>query len=264
MRRKAADRAKDLDLNGGRWRDNQKRHGKRERKDASSHGETVEHRTGLPAIPDPESRRPGSRIPAHTCLCLDRLQDVARARQDPLLEDRGIGDRAIERRDALHRRVEVVEQLVGDARGDLGAEAARQLILVRDDDAAGLLRVGSAIASQSYGMIVRRSITATLMPSFSACCAASSERCTSAPQVTTTTSLPVARARRPCRTGSCSRRRDTRLVVGLAVEVLVLEEQHRVVAADRRAQQAGRVLRVRGEHDADARAVREDATPDWL
>ena len=34
VRRKAADRAKDLDLNGGRWRDNEKRHGKRERKDA--------------------------------------------------------------------------------------------------------------------------------------------------------------------------------------------------------------------------------------
>ena len=29
------------------------------------------------------------------------------------------------------------------------------------------------------------------------------------------------------------------LVVGLAIEVLVLEENHRVVAADRRAQQAG-------------------------
>ena len=33
------------------------------------------------------------------------------------------------------------------------------------------------------------------------------------------------------------------LVVGLPVEVLVLEEQHRIVAADRRAQQAGGVLR---------------------
>ena len=31
----------------------------------------------------------------------------------------------------------MLEQLVGDPRGDLGAEAARQLILVRDDDAVG-------------------------------------------------------------------------------------------------------------------------------
>ena len=45
---------------------------------------------------------------------------------------------------------------------------------------------------------------------------------------------------------------------GLPVEVLVLAEQHRVVAADRRAQQPGRVLRVRREDDADARRVRED------
>ena len=39
----------------------------------------------------------------------------------------------------------------------------------------------------------------------------------------------------------------------------MLEEQHRVVAADRGAQQAGGVHRVRREHDADARAVGEDA-----
>ena len=63
----------------------------------------------------------------------------------------------------------------------------------------------------------------------------------------------------PCRTASCSRGRDTApLLYGLAVQVLVLEEQHRVVAADRRAQQPGRVLRVRRERDADARRVRED------
>ena len=41
--------------------------------------------------------------------------------------------------------------------------------------------------------------------------------------------------------------------------MLVLEEQHRIVAADRGAQQARGVLGVRRECDADARAVREDA-----
>jgi hypothetical protein len=46
--------------------------------------------------------------------------------------------------------------------------------------------------------------------------------------------------------------------------VLVLEEEHRVVAADRRAQQSGRVLRVRREHDADAGVCAKIATPDWL
>ena len=52
--------------------------------------------------------------------------------------------------------------------------------------------------------------------------------------------------------------RVRRLVVGLPIQVLVLAEQHRVVAANRRAQQAGGVLRVRRKHDADARRVRED------
>jgi hypothetical protein len=40
----------------------------------------------------------------------------------------------------------VIEQLVGNPRGNLGAEAARQLIFVRDDDAVRLLdRVGDAV-----------------------------------------------------------------------------------------------------------------------
>ena len=59
-------------------------------------------------------------------------------------------------------------------------------------------RTAVPIVSQSQGAIVRRSITRTLSPSFSACCAASSERCTSAPQVTTVRSVPSRRtAARP-------------------------------------------------------------------
>ena len=48
------------------------------------------------------------------------------------------------------------------------------------------------------------------------------------------------------------------LVVRLAVEVLVLEEEHRVVAADRRPQEAVRVEGVRGHDDAQARDVRHE------
>ena len=64
---------------------------------------------------------------------LDGLQHVRRLRQDDLFEIRAVGDRGVERGDAADRRVEVFEQLVGDARRQLGAEAAGQLILVRDD-----------------------------------------------------------------------------------------------------------------------------------
>ena len=69
------------------------------------------------------------------------FEDVGRLRQDRFLEVRAVGDRAFERADAADGRVEVLEQLAGDARRDLGAEAARQLILVRDDDAVGALDV---------------------------------------------------------------------------------------------------------------------------
>ena len=47
-------------------------------------------------------------------------------------------------------------------------------------------------------------------------------------------------------------------IVRLAVEMFVLEEHHRVVAADRGAQQAGNVERGGGHDDAQARAMRED------
>ena len=123
----------------------------------------------------------------------DGVQHVVRLRQDFLLEVRRVGDRAVECRDATDRRVEMVEQLVGDPRRDFRAEPARQLVLVRDDDAVGLLDQ-RAMPVQSYGMIVRRSKTATLRPSVSACWAATMRRCTSAPQVRTTTSVPSRRS----------------------------------------------------------------------
>src|SRR5581483_6978138 len=65
------------------------------------------------------------------------LQDVRRLRQNRFLEVGAIRDRRVERADAGDRRVEVLEQLAGGARGDLRAEAAHQLILVRDDETVG-------------------------------------------------------------------------------------------------------------------------------
>src|SRR5438045_4953820 len=82
-------------------------------------------------IPNPQS--PTASVPRRFA---DRLQDVVRLREDGLLEIGGVRDRRAERADAAHGRVEVLEQLAGDSRGELGAEAAHHLILVRDDDAA--------------------------------------------------------------------------------------------------------------------------------
>ena len=48
---------------------------------------------------------------------------------------------------APHRRVEVLEALVGDERGDLRAEAARERVLVHDEHPAGLAhRLGDDVA----------------------------------------------------------------------------------------------------------------------
>ena len=51
------------------------------------------------------------------------------------------------RREPPHRCVEVLEALVGDERGDLGTEAARERVLVHDEHAAGLAhRLGDDVA----------------------------------------------------------------------------------------------------------------------
>ena len=50
-----------------------------------------------------------------------------------------------------------------------------------------------------------------------------------------------------------------RAAKGLAIKPLVLQEQHRIVAANRRAQQAVGVERIRRQHHPHARRVGEDA-----
>ncbi len=65
-----------------------------------------------------------------------------RLREDRFFELWRVGDRRIERADAADGRVEILEQLAGDARRNLCTEPARQLILVRDDHAVGLLHQG--------------------------------------------------------------------------------------------------------------------------
>src|SRR5687768_18610542 len=60
----------------------------------------------------------------------NRFQDIGCAWQDHFFEHRRIGDRAVERRHAGDRRIEVFEQLLRDPRGNLGAEPARQLVLM--------------------------------------------------------------------------------------------------------------------------------------
>ena len=89
-------------------------------------------------------RDPGSRRPAYPCAA-----------------------------DALDRRIEPREELAGDARGDLGAEPAGDLVFVRDDDAVGALDgVGDRRPSRTARSCAGRSRPRE-MPSFSACCAAS-------------------------------------------------------------------------------------------
>lgn len=59
--------------------------------------------------------------------------------EDVVFELGGVGDEGVEGGDAADGCVEVFEQFVADARGDLRAEAVRARVFVGDDDAARFL-----------------------------------------------------------------------------------------------------------------------------
>jgi len=65
-------------------------------------------------------------------------EHMRRAWQDDFLEIRVVGHRRVHRSDALDGRIEVPEEVRCDACRQFRAEAARQLVLVCDDDAIGL------------------------------------------------------------------------------------------------------------------------------
>ena len=58
--------------------------------------------------------------------------------QDGVFQHRLVGDEGVHGADAADRRVEIVEELIGDAGGDLCAVAPAEHVFVGHDDAAGL------------------------------------------------------------------------------------------------------------------------------
>src|ERR1043166_439180 len=56
----------------------------------------------------------------------NRFSDVSGLRQDRILELRRISYKRVQRADALHGRVEILEELIADARGNLGSVTKRQ------------------------------------------------------------------------------------------------------------------------------------------
>ena len=101
-------------------------------------------------------------------------------------------------------------------------------------------------------------MTSTLSPSPASCSAASSDFCTVAPQVTMVRSRPCADRRGLAERDQVVGRRERVPGVLLAKQVLVLEEQHRVLAAEGGAEQPGGVARARRHDDDEAGDVGED------
>src|ERR1051325_2279080 len=68
----------------------------------------------------------------------DCAVDIFDLREYRVFESGRVCDECVERGDAADGRVEVLEQLFGDARGEFRPEAVRARVLVGDDDLVGL------------------------------------------------------------------------------------------------------------------------------
>ena len=75
--------------------------------------------------------------------------DVGHLREDRVLQHGVVAHEGVEGADAAHGRVQVLEQLVADAGGDLGAVAPGAGVLVRRRARVPVLRTLAAMASQS-------------------------------------------------------------------------------------------------------------------
>ena len=113
-------------------------------------------------------------------------------------------------------------------------------------------------ASRSHGASVRRSMISASMPSAASCSAAARERCTVAPQVTMVRSSPGRTVAALPSGSTYSRPGKGSSTYALAEEVLVLEEEHRILAGKCGAQQARDVAGAGREDHDEARDVGED------
>src|SRR2546430_426957 len=116
--------------------------------------------------------------------------EIFHLRQDKVSQRGGVSDERVGGCEALHRRVEPRERLVRDARRNLRAVAPGARVLVATSTRL-VFCTDRAIASQSTGERLRRSMTSARTPSRSSSSfAATSARCTTAPYVTTVRSRP--------------------------------------------------------------------------
>ena len=136
---------------------------------------------------------------------------------------------------------------------------AGEHVLVHDEQPCGAGHRLAATISWSHGddgaQVDDLDLDARRSASRAAAC---SDFSTVAPQVTIVRSSPGTADVAPAERDHVVGRRERVAGVGLAQQVLVLEEQHRVLAAERVAQQAGRVAGPRREGDEQPGDVGED------
>src|SRR2546423_8009993 len=188
----------------------------------------------------------------------DGAVNVLGLREYGVFELGRVGDEGVEGGDSAHRRVEPLEKFFGDTRRDLGPEAVRARVLVGDDDLTCLLHARGdrlPVVGRERAQINHFGVDALLLLRvLRGDERALDERAVGDDgQVSALADCPGLREGDHKIVAGVGT-----LVIGLAVEVLVFEEEDGVVAAYRRAQQAVRVERVRGVDDTQARYVREE------
>src|SRR5512140_434762 len=186
-----------------------------------------------------------------------RLEDLLGVRQDRALEDAVEADGRERRADAIDGRVEVLEELGRDARDELAAEAAVDLVLVDDEDARRLPHGGrDGVPVERYERAEVENLDALSLPR-ERLGGVQREVHRRAVREDRQIAALAASARLAERHGEV--RRYPRLRLRGVVEELRLEVHRDTARAHRRPQQPRRVVRESGHDDADPGERREPA-----
>ena len=161
---------------------------------------------------------------------VDRVEDAVGVRQDGASRVSPADTGRRSRRPAGHRRVELVEAPLGDAGGDLGAEAEEHRRLVRDDQASGLAAPTPRWCRSRSGEMERRSITSIECPRPRRLARPAGQSARADRRRRRWRPCPAATTRARCSGSSVSASRSNSALV--PVPALGFEEHHRIVRRD--------------------------------
>src|SRR5579871_56787 len=205
------------------------------------------------------SRRTANRASLILRQLLHGQEQVVRLRQDRVFEDGLIGDESVGGGYPAHGSVQLIKKLIGNARGNLSAVTPAERIFVGHQHAVRFPhRLGNRLPIERIQgtQIDQFDVDAVLALEFLCRLQCPRDHGTVSQHGQVGAGLNDSRL---AERDHEIRPRVYGAAIGLAVEALVLEKEHGIVAADGGAEQARSIQCVRRKHDTQSGDMRENA-----